>query len=87
MYQAEIRKEKHMEKILQHISEQPWNEAYKFASGKTRNRATLTTLQKPDGSKTANVTDTLKLMMEQLIPEDDSQDDTDHHMNIRRLTE
>jgi hypothetical protein len=26
-------------------------------------------------------------MAEQLIPEDNPQDDTDHHKNIRRLTE
>jgi hypothetical protein len=32
---------------------------YKLASGKTQNTAALTTLQKPDGSKTANMTETL----------------------------
>jgi len=31
--------------------------------------------------------DTLVYMAEQLIPEDNPQDDTDHHKNIRRLTE
>jgi len=44
-------------------------------------------LQKPDGSKTVNMTETLKFMMEQLIPEDNVQDDTDHHKNVRKLTE
>jgi hypothetical protein len=47
----------------------------------------LTMLQKTDGSKTANMKDTLKIMIEQLIPEDNAQDDTDHHMYMRRLTE
>jgi hypothetical protein len=47
----------------------------------------LTTLQKPDGSKRANVIETMKFMIEQLIPENNAQDDTEHHMNIRRLTE
>jgi hypothetical protein len=42
-------------------------------------------LQKPDGSKTANMIETLKFMIEQLIPEDNAQDDTEHHMNFRRL--
>jgi hypothetical protein len=42
-------------------------------------------LQKPDGSKTANIIESLKLMMEQLIPEDNPQDDTDHHRKIRKL--
>jgi len=31
--------------------------------------------------------DTLVYMVEQLIPEDNPQDDTDHHKNIRRLSE
>jgi len=60
---------------------------YKLASGKTRNTVALTTLKKPDGSKTANMVDTWMYMAEQLIPEDNPQDDTDHHKNIRRLTE
>jgi len=58
-----------------------------LASGKTRNTVTLITLEKPDGSKTANMIDTLVYMAEQVIPEDNPQDDTDHHKNIRRLTE
>jgi len=29
----------------------------------------------------------MKSMMEQLIPEDSAQDDTEYHRNIRRLTE
>jgi len=60
---------------------------YKLALGKTRNTIALTTLKKPDGSKTRNMIDTLVYMAEQLIPEDNPQDDTDHHKNIRRLTE
>ena len=51
---------------------------YKLAWGTTRNTVPLTTLKKPDGSKTANMIDTLVYMAEQLIPEDNSQDDTDH---------
>ena len=29
----------------------------------------------------------MRFMMEQLIPEDSAHDDTEHHINIRRLTE
>jgi hypothetical protein len=65
----------------------PWNEAYKLASGKTRNTVTLTTLQKPDGSRTENIKETMEFMIEQLIPEDKARDDTDHHTSVRRLTE
>ena len=65
----------------------PWNEAYKRALSKIGNTATLTTLQKPDGSKTANICKKMNFMIEQLIPEDNAQDDTEHHINITRLTE
>jgi len=60
---------------------------YMLASGKTQNTVALTTLKKPDGSKTANMIDTLLYMAKQLIPEDNLQDDTDHHKNIIRLIE
>jgi len=43
-------------------------------------------LQKQDGSKTANMTETLKFMLE-LIPEGNAQDDVDRHKNVGRLTE
>jgi hypothetical protein len=89
-YQAAIRKEK-INSWKQYCNttspSNPWNKAYKLASGNTRNTVTLITLQKTDGSKTANMTGTLKLLIEQLIPKDDAQDDTDRHMNIRRLAE
>ena len=88
-YQAAIRKAKinSWKQYCNTSPSNPWNEAYKLASRKTRNTVTRTTLQKPDGSKTANIIETMKHMIEQLIPEDNTQDDTDCHMNIRRLTE
>jgi hypothetical protein len=39
----------------------------------------VTTLQNPDGSKQQTI-ETVKLMIEQLIPEDNAQDDTDHRI-------
>jgi ribonuclease HI len=89
-YQAAIRKEKinsWKEYCNATSSNNPWNAVYKLASGKTRNTVALTTLKKPDGSKTTNMIDTLTYMAEQLIPEDNPQDDTNYHKNIRRLTE
>jgi hypothetical protein len=47
----------------------------------------MTTLQKPDGTTTADMTETLIFMMEQLIPEDNIQDDTDYHRAIRRIVQ
>jgi hypothetical protein len=52
-YQSAIRKEK-INSWKQYCTTSPsnaWNEAYKLALGKTRNMATLTTLQNPGGSK------------------------------------
>ena len=46
---------------------------------------TLTTLIKPDGSRTTNIDETLQIMMDQLLPEDSTQDDTIQHKNARRL--
>jgi len=54
---------------------------YELTSGKTRNMVKLTTLQKTDGSKTANMKETLKIMIEQFIPEDNAQDDTSSHVH------
>jgi hypothetical protein len=49
-YQAEIRKEKNSWKQYCNTSpNNPWNAAYKLASGKTRRTDTLTMLQKPNG--------------------------------------
>jgi len=47
----------------------------------------MTTLIEPDGTTTADMTETLALMLEQLIPEYYPQDNTDYHRAIRRLTE
>jgi len=90
MYQAAIRKEKTNSRKQYCTSTSlinAWNKVYKLASGKTRNKAMLTTLQKRQGSKATNMTEMLKFMLEQLIPEDNVQDDTDHHKNARKLTE
>ena len=46
---------------------------------------TLTTLTKPDGSRNTNIDETLQTMMDHLIPEDSTQDDTIQHKNARRL--
>jgi hypothetical protein len=76
-----------METILQHNISEHLERGVQTRLGKTRRKDTLTTLQKPDGSKRANTIETMKLLIEQLIPEDNTQDDTDQHMNTIRLTE
>ena len=47
----------------------------------------MTTLQKPDGTITADMRETLTVTLEQLILEDNILDDTEYHRAIRRLAE
>jgi hypothetical protein len=63
VYQALIRKKKNSWKQYCNTTSpgNPRNEAYKLSSGKTRNTVKLTMLQKTDGSKTANMKETLKM--------------------------
>jgi len=86
-YQAAIRKEK-TNSWEQHCTittpNNPWNEVYKLAAGKIRETLTLTTLQKRDGSRTTNIDETLQTMMDILIPENRTQDDTIQHKNTSR---
>ena len=45
------------------------------------------TLQKPDGTKTESTEETLRLILHQLTPEDNPQEDTHHHITVREHTE
>jgi hypothetical protein len=65
----------------------PLTGVYKIAATKTRNTTMIMTLQKPDGTKTENTEETLKLLLDQLTPDDNPQDDTRHYKSIRKQTE
>jgi len=65
----------------------PWNEVYKIATGKTRSKQTLTTLQGPDGTVTETREETIERMLEHLFSEDDPHKDTDQQKEVRRQTE
>jgi len=56
-----------------------WNEVYKLAAGKRKNNTQVTTLQKPDGSLRADLSETLKHMLEYFTSDDKDNDDTDNH--------
>jgi hypothetical protein len=60
----------------------PWNAVYKLALNKTKRSLMMTTLQKPDGSLTSDL-NTIKTMMEHVIPKDEQTDDTDYHKRIK----
>jgi hypothetical protein len=61
----------------------PWNAIYKIAANKTRRNHTMTTLKKTDGTTTADLEETVKMMAEHLIPKDDDTADTEYHKHIR----
>jgi hypothetical protein len=84
-YAATIKKEKissWKEYYNMTSSTNPWKEVYKLASG-TRKNAQITTLRKPDGSLTADISETLQHMLVCFAPEDKRNDDIDFHKQAR----
>jgi hypothetical protein len=85
-YQATIKKEK-LKSWKEYCNltpcTNPWNTIYKLALNKTKRSQTMTTLQKPDGSLMSDLNETVKIMIEYLIPKDEQTDDTDYHKRIR----
>jgi hypothetical protein len=65
----------------------PWNEIYKMAAGKTKLIAHTTTLRQQDGSLTMNLHDTLLQMIQKFAPDDNQEDDTGIHRQIRALAQ
>jgi len=64
----------------------PWNAVYKLASNKIKGSQTMTTLQKPDALLTSDLNETVKFMIDYLIPNVEQTDDKDYYKNIRTLT-
>ena len=62
----------------------PWNAVYKLASGRLRNKTTLTTLQTPNGTYTIDMNSTIKQMTGHFTPEDNGRSDSEHHKRIRQ---
>jgi hypothetical protein len=60
----------------------PWNAVYNLAAGK-RNTSTQITLRKPDGSLTIDTEEPLRLMLDNVTPEDNKRDDNDYHKQVR----
>ena len=85
-YAATIKKEKTTswkEYCNMMSSTNPWNEVYKLDAGKRNNNTQITTLQKPDGSLTADLRETSKHMLEHFTQKDKENDDTDYHKQAR----
>ena len=61
----------------------PWNEVYKLAAGKRYTITQITTRRKPDGSLTADIKETLRLMLKHFTLTDNEHDDNDYHKQVR----
>jgi hypothetical protein len=68
-------------------STNPWNIAYKSAAGKINKRQIMSTLQKTNGSHTENLRETIRCILEHLIPKDEEAEETNYHKRIRTLIE
>jgi len=55
----------------------------KIALNKSKRNLTMTTLQNPDGSFTSDLNETVKFILDYLIPTDEQTDNTKHHKRIR----
>jgi hypothetical protein len=65
----------------------PWSAVYKLASNKAKRSQSLSTLQKPDGSLTTDINETVTYVLDYLISKHEVDNDTDYHNTIRTLTE
>jgi len=68
-------------------STNPWNAVYKLASNKVKRSETLSTTQKPDGSLTTDINETITYILDYLNTKDEVDKDSDYHKTIRTLTE
>ena len=69
------------------IHTKPWIAVCKMAAGKSKRATHITTLKLQDGSLTTNLQDTLLHMIQKLAPDDNQEDDTETHSQIRTLTQ
>ena len=89
-YQAAIKREKsksRKEFCNLTTDTNPWNAVYKIASNKAKRCQTFSTLQKPDGSITTDINETVTCILDYLITKDEEDSDSDYHKTIRILTE
>ena len=62
----------------------PWNAAYRLATGKLQNQTILSTLQTPNCTYTTDIEGTVNQMMDHFIPDDNQSSDNAYHKGIRK---
>jgi hypothetical protein len=65
----------------------PWNEIYRIVAGRRKQAAQITTLRKQDGTLTTNLHGTLLHMLRNFTPEDNQNDVTEYHKQLRAQTQ
>ena len=65
--------------IQQNINLDPWGVPYKLVNQKIKSPTTLSTVKKEDGSMTTTWRETVHILLEKLIPEDNLNEDLDEH--------
>ena len=89
-YQAAIKKRK-IENLKEFCnltsSTNPWYAVHKLASNKVKRSETLSTLQKPDGSLTTDINETITYILDYLNTKHEVDNDSDYHKTFRTLTE
>jgi hypothetical protein len=68
-------------------SSNPWSQLYKLATGKARTNSIMTTPWKPDGTETSSLQETMNIMLDYIITEDEEEEDTYYHNSIRKMME
>lgn len=62
----------------------PWERVYKIASGRMKKETLLVSLEKQDEPFTQTIRETLKVMIEGLLPNDNEEEETEAQQEIRR---
>jgi hypothetical protein len=65
------------------MSTNPWNTVHKLATCKLKICSTLSTIRRPDGRATADMAETINVMMGHFTPADEKETDNDYHKLIR----
>ena len=88
-YQSKIRREKinsWKEYCTLTTTMNPWNAAYKLATGKLKTNTLLTTLRKNDGTYTKDLSETINHMLDTFITADEERNDSEQQKQTREKT-
>ncbi|KAG8312249.1 hypothetical protein J6590_108363 [Homalodisca vitripennis] len=85
-YVWEIRKEKRnaWQKLLDEDGEKdPWGKAYRIMMERSKKETTLVSMKKEDGSFTTTIEETLRVILQGLLPDDNQDEDTNDQITVR----